>query len=168
MRLQRTHLHTKDPFALRRQRSKHVSLETTQHQGFQLLMKLLDLLLVVHIAQVELVRQLDCWSGTLAMESNATGCADERWYRDCHARSKRECEGGDARGDGDNADQWLAVLERIKIRTFVGHQEMHQREELWIVYGVSVNVEKVQFPPAHATATASAAYLSRCSARAFR
>lgn len=38
-------------------------------------MKLLDLLLVVHIAQVELVRQLDCWSGTLAMESSATGGA---------------------------------------------------------------------------------------------
>ena len=60
MRLERAHLHPQDPLALRRQRRQHVPLEPPQHQRLELLVQFLDLLLVVCVAQVELVRQLDC------------------------------------------------------------------------------------------------------------
>ena len=59
VRLHRTHLHAEDALALRRQRREHVALEPAQHEGLKLLVQLLDLRFVIHVAEIELVRQLD-------------------------------------------------------------------------------------------------------------
>ena len=60
MRLQRRHLHPQYPLALRRQARQHVALQPPQHEALELLVQGLDLLLVVRIAEVELVGELDC------------------------------------------------------------------------------------------------------------
>ena len=49
MRLQCGHLHSQYTLALRRQGLDNVTLEATQHQGLELLVQFLDLLLVVDI-----------------------------------------------------------------------------------------------------------------------
>ena len=60
MRLQRRHLHPQYPLALRRETRQHVALQPPQHEALELLVERLDLLLVVGIAEVELVGELDC------------------------------------------------------------------------------------------------------------
>ena len=57
--LHRTHLDSEDPLALRGERSQDVTLQSAQHERLQLLVQLLDLRFVIHVAEIELVRQLD-------------------------------------------------------------------------------------------------------------
>ena len=60
VRLESGHLHSQNPLALGWQGRQNVTLQTAQHQRFELLMQFLDLFLVIGIRQVELVCQLDC------------------------------------------------------------------------------------------------------------
>ena len=59
MRLQRTHFHSQNPLTLGRKRGENVLLQPSQHERLELLVELLDLLLMVNIAKIELVGQLD-------------------------------------------------------------------------------------------------------------
>ena len=59
MRLQGTHLHAEDAFALCRERCEDITLQTPQHVRLKLLVQLLDLLLVVVVGEVEFIREVN-------------------------------------------------------------------------------------------------------------
>jgi len=59
MSLHRGHLDSEDPLRLRRQRLDHISLQPSQHDVLELGVKLLDLLLLIGVVEVEVVDELD-------------------------------------------------------------------------------------------------------------
>lgn len=55
MSLQSTHLNTQNPLALRGQLSQDITLQTSEHQRLQLLVKLLNFDFMVDVVEIKLV-----------------------------------------------------------------------------------------------------------------
>ena len=72
MGLQCAHFYAQDAFALRRQRSQHITLQPAEHERLELRVKLLNLLFMVGVSEVEFARQCDCQSSSDRQEQTTT------------------------------------------------------------------------------------------------
>jgi hypothetical protein len=111
--LEGTHFYSKDTLTLRRKRCEHVAFQPSQHERFQLRVKLFNLILMISVTQIEFVRQSDCGYKSIMRR---WGRVRKETYTSPALRSASETRALQTRQNMSNRTQDL--LSRVTARTF--------------------------------------------------